>query len=71
MNFKMNEVLDAVSFGETIRNALFMLPNPLYQIGRHANIQSAVTLTCQDVHTKLLAHCNLLWIPACAGMTGL
>ena len=71
MNFKMDEGLKTVFLGKAIYNALFMLPNPLYQIGRHTNIQGAVTLTCQDVHTKLLTHCKHFWIPASAGMTGL
>ena len=46
---KPNQSIDVVLGGETDRDFFAMLENPPNEVGGHANVQSAMALTCHDV----------------------
>ena len=43
-----------VSLGETFNNIVFVFPDTLFQIARHADIDCAISLTGKEVNVKCL-----------------
>jgi len=48
--------MDVVAFGETFHQVVLVLPHSLGEVRGHADIQRAVPLACQNVHSRLFAH---------------
>lgn len=63
MNFKIDEILDAVFFRESFELVFLVLPNSAYKIRCDAGIQSPVALACQNIDIELLIHKDLTGFP--------
>ena len=53
VKFVPDQKLAAIPPGEALDGAFSMLPNPLRQVGRDADIQRAIASAGQDVHCRL------------------
>jgi hypothetical protein len=63
-----DESLDAMSFRETVNNITAVLPDTLYQVIGHSDVERAVSLVGENVDKE--GRALLPWTPAFAGVSG-
>ena len=66
MNFIINKSMNLIRFCESFHHILLVFITALHQITGNADIQCAVSFTCQYIDVVWV---HVFWIPAFAGMT--
>ena len=52
VHFEPDQPFDAVTRGEAGQHGLAMLPQPLFQARRHADVERTARLACEDVYAR-------------------
>ena len=58
VHLEPNEIMDAMSLGESLKQIVLVLMHSLRKIARHARIQCAVTFASEDVDVAI-AHFDM------------
>ena len=54
MNFKIHKIVHGVSLRKSLHKIFLVLPYPFDRVGSNAHVQRAVSLTGEDIDTRLL-----------------